>query len=108
MNAFPTSETIKLDFPLQLADRIVEEVTIKRPNMRIISKHLVSGHKDVSGEMRLIGTLCGLRMEEMKEMDSGDYFHLQDILNRFQQRASKLRTNSRDSVSTLPNDALES
>ena len=76
-------ETIVLDFPVQLADRVLEEVTMKRPNMKILKKYQVKGDKDVDGEMKLFCALTGLRMEELEELDAADYARLQEIYVRF-------------------------
>lgn len=75
--------TIKLEFPIQLADRTLEEVTLRRPTMLDLRKHPVSGPGDIEGEMKQIGALCGLRLEEMDMMDSADYGRLQDAYIRF-------------------------
>ena len=77
------SETIKLEIPIQLADRTLEEVTMRRPTMLDVRKNPVKGYGDVEGEMKQIGALCDLRLEEMDLMDAADYGRLQDIYLRF-------------------------
>jgi hypothetical protein len=77
------SETIKLEIPIQLADRLLEEVTMRRPAMSDLRKHPVKGPGDIEGEMKQIGALCGLRLEEMDQMDAADYGRLQDAYLRF-------------------------
>ncbi len=77
------TETIKLEFPIQLADRLLEEVTMRRPTMLDLRKHPVSGPGDIGGEMKQLGALCDLRVEEMDLMDAADYGRLQDIYIRF-------------------------
>ena len=76
-------ETIKLKFPKQLADRMLEEVTIRRPIMADLRKYPVKGPGDIEGEMRQLGALCGLTLEEMDLLDSFDYGRLQEAYVRF-------------------------
>ena len=83
------SEVIKLEYPIQLADRELTEVAMRRPTMADLRKHTLKGSADVEGEMKLFGVLCGLRLEEMDLMDSADYGRLQDTYVRF--RASTER-----------------
>lgn len=77
------SATIKLEFPIGLADRTLEEVTMRRPAMSDLRKHPVKGPGDIEGEMKQIGALCGLRLEEIDLMDAADYGRLQDAYVRF-------------------------
>lgn len=83
MTLKPREEVIQLDFPVQLADRLLESVTIKRPTMGVLKKHQIKGERDVEGEMKLFCALTGLRMEELEELDSADYGRLQDAYVRF-------------------------
>lgn len=83
------SETIKLEFPIQLADRILEEVTMRRPTMIDLRKNPVKGPGDIEGEMKQIGALCGLRLEEIDLMDAADYGRLQDAYIRFRTPAER-------------------
>ena len=76
-------ETIILDYPVQLADRVLETVTIKRPSMKVIKQYPIKGSQDIDGEMKLMCALTCLRMEEMEEIDAADYARLQDIYVRF-------------------------
>jgi hypothetical protein len=59
------SETITLDYPVQLADKLLTEVTMRRPTMKDLRLNPVKGESDLAGEMKLLGSLCGLRMEEI-------------------------------------------
>lgn len=79
----PRSETIVLEFPVQLADRTLTEVTMRRPTMKDLRQHRVKGPDDVDGEFRQFAALCGLRPEEMEGMDAADYSRLQDLYVRF-------------------------
>ncbi|MDR2054349.1 MAG: phage tail assembly protein [Desulfovibrio sp.] len=77
------SETIRLDYPAQLADKLLTEVTIRRPVMKDLRLNPVKSGEDLVGEMKLIGALCGLRLEEIEQLDSADYGRLTDIFVRF-------------------------
>jgi hypothetical protein len=77
------SETITLEYPIQLADRLVTEVTIRRQTMKDLRLNPVKGSEDLTGEMKLIGVLCGLRLEEIDGMDAADYGRLIDAFQRF-------------------------
>lgn len=83
MSLKPREETFTLEYPVQLADRLLEEVTIKRPTMGILKKHQIKDAADVDGEMRQFCVLTGLRMEELEGLDAADYAHLQEIYVRF-------------------------
>ena len=83
------SETVILDFPVQLADRRLEEVTIRRPTMADLRKYPLKGPGDIEGEMKQIGALCELRLEEMDMIDSADYTRLQDAYVRFRTPAER-------------------
>ena len=97
--------TIVLDFPVQLADRQLTEVTIRRPVMRDLRLNPVKGADDLTGEMKLLGSLCGLRMEEIEQMDMADYRRLTDAFGRFQSPPERGSDSARDAVS-VPADAL--
>ena len=77
------SEIIKLEFPIQLADRVLEEVIMRRPTMADLRKHPISSSGDIEGEMKQMAALCNLRMEELDFMDAADYTRLQDAYVRF-------------------------
>lgn len=79
----PREEIIVLDYPIQLADRLLEQVTMKRPTMKVLRVHRIKGDQDVDGEMKLFGALTGLRMEELEELDAADYARLQETYVRF-------------------------
>lgn len=101
------SETIKLEFPIQLADRTLEEVTIRRPTMLDLRKHPVKGIGDIAGEMKQMCALTGLRLEEMDMMDAADYFRLQEVYLQFRAPADR-RGNSISDLIADQTDALES
>jgi hypothetical protein len=105
MEEVKRSETITLDYPAQLADRLLTEVTMRRPLMKDVRRFRVKGPEDVEGEIRQLAHLCGLRQEEMEEMDAADYSRLQDLYVRFR-TPSERRRHTGDSAGSLPHDPL--
>lgn len=81
------TKTITLDFPVQLADRKLSEVTIRRPIMRDMLKHKLDQASGLTGEMALIADLSGLVREELELFDTYDYEKLQAQLLRFRESA---------------------
>lgn len=69
--------TIALDWPVQLADRKLDSVTMRRPTMGDLIDHPVRDGSDFIGEIRLFATLCGLHEDDLRMMDSEDYLKLQ-------------------------------
>ncbi len=77
------NQTLKLKYPIQAADRTIEEVTMRRPLVADLRKYPISGPGDFNGEARQMAALCGLRLEDFDRMDAGDYGRLQDIYISF-------------------------
>lgn len=71
------SVTIPLDYPLQLADRRLDGITMRRPTMGDLIDNPVRDGSDFIGEIRLFATLCGLHEDDLRMMDSEDYLKLQ-------------------------------
>lgn len=71
------SVKITLEFPVQLADRVLDSVTFRRPTLGDLMDCPISGESDVAGEVRLLSRLCGLNIEDMRAMDAADYSKLQ-------------------------------
>lgn len=70
--------TITLEYPVQLADKMLEAVTMRRPTMGDVLDNPVKGELDFAGEMQLYATLCDLRTEDMRGLDPLDYQKLQE------------------------------
>lgn len=87
MNA--KTATVTLNYPVQLADRLLMTVTIRRPVVGDILDHPINGDKDIAGEMQFLGALCGLPLEDMRGLDAEDYGRLQDQLLRFRRAAEQ-------------------
>lgn len=77
------SAVVPLNYPVQLADRQLTEVTMRRPNMGDLLDHEPKAPDDVASELELIGILCGLIPSEMRLLDATDYARLQDQYVRF-------------------------
>lgn len=74
---------IELDFPVQLADRVLDKVTMRRPKMKDMLKHKIDLDMKVQDAANLIGDLCGLVPDEMEELDCNDFDKLQKQLLAF-------------------------
>lgn len=90
---------IKLDYPVQLADRLLTEVIMRRPTVGDLLDHPVRKDSSLADEVRMICTLTGLVEEDMRLMDAADYDKLQDQLALF-------RGLSREELDTLKSVAL--
>lgn len=75
--------TIKLDYPVQLADRKLTEVIMRRPVMRDMLKHNINADMTLKDSVNLIADLCGLLPEDMECMDTCDFERLQNQLLSF-------------------------
>lgn len=73
----PKTATIKLDYPVQLADRELAEVTMHRPSMGEIIDNPVRDALDMAGELKLYAALCELPEEDLRRLDSEDYARVQ-------------------------------
>ena len=74
---------ISLDFPVQLADRLLDKVEIRRPKMRDMVKHNIGLDMSMEDSVNLIADLCGLVPPEIEEMDTCDFEKLQNQLLSF-------------------------
>ena len=74
---------IKLAYPVTLADRQLDSVTMRRPTLGDILDHEPKRVEDVKEEVILIGLLCGLKEPEMRLLDTTDYARLQKQYVRF-------------------------
>lgn len=74
---------IKLDYPVQLPDRTLFEVNMRRMVVQDMLQCPISGPQDMEGEVALLARLCDLVPEELNFMDMADYGKLQDALVNF-------------------------
>lgn len=70
---------IVLDFPVQLADRKLEKVVMRRPKMKDMLKYDFAT-LSLAESIKLIASLCGLVPEEVEELDSSDF---EELMNQF-------------------------
>ena len=61
-----TSVTVALLFPVQLADRRLTEVTVRRPVMRDLLRHPLGQESGAAEDMAFMGELTGLPLEEQE------------------------------------------
>ena len=69
--------TIPLEFPVELADRKLDAVSIRRPIMGDLEDFPVSVSTGLKEEMALVAHLCNLHAEDLRRMDAEDYGKLQ-------------------------------
>lgn len=69
--------TIALDWPVQLADRKLDTVCMRRPTMGDLIDNPVRDGLDYLGEIRLFAALSGLHEDDLRAMDAEDYLKLQ-------------------------------
>lgn len=74
---------IKLDFPVQLADRSLETISMRRPTIGDILKHKIGANSGLKKDIAFYADLCGLVPDEMERLDSVDYDKIQTQFFRF-------------------------
>ena len=99
-NPHTQKATIKLDYPVQLADRLLTEVIMRRPNVGDLLDHPVRKDSSLADEARMLCSLTGLVEEDMRLIDAADYDKLQDQLALF-------RGLSREELAQIKSAALK-
>lgn len=74
---------IKLDYPVQLPDRALAQVSMRRMLVRDMLQCPIKNQQDMEGEVALLALLCDLVPEELQALDMADYGKLQDALITF-------------------------
>lgn len=75
---------ITLDFPVQLADRKLEKVVMRRPSIGDLLKHNINGENyQLKDDIAFYSDLCGLIPDDMEMLDFMDYEKIQDQFFRF-------------------------
>lgn len=69
--------SIKLRHPVQLADRLMDKVVMRRPTVGDIIDHPIRDGSDLAGESALYAHLCGLNHEDFRALDAEDYQEIQ-------------------------------
>lgn len=77
------SATITLNYPVKFADGLRSELTMRRPNLGDLLDYEPRVNSDIESEATLLGVLCGLKLQEIRMVDSVDYARLQDQYMRF-------------------------
>lgn len=68
---------IRLDCPVQLADRQLSEVTMRRPTVGDLLDYPIRDVQDMAGELRLYACLCNIHEDDMRKVDMEDYAKIQ-------------------------------
>lgn len=74
---------VKLGYPVQLADRLLAEIIIRRPSMGDLLDYPVGPETGLPEELALMAHLCGLHADDLRALDAEDYGRLQEQLLRF-------------------------
>ena len=74
---------INLDFPVQLADRELTQVTMRRVTIKDMITHHMETGSGLAEEMELLCDLTGLNPSELERLDLVDYEKLQQQLLNF-------------------------
>jgi len=76
-------ETITLKYPLNLADGMLSNISIRRPDLGDLLDCPVKDASDIKGEAVLLARLCGMNMEDFRKLDLEDYLQVQKSYLRF-------------------------
>lgn len=74
---------VKLNYPVQLPDKVLSEVTIRRPLVRDMIKHQMRAEMTLKESVNLLADLCDLNPEDMELLDTSDYENLMDAFLSF-------------------------
>lgn len=74
---------ITLEFPVQLADRKLEKLTMRRPTVRDWLKYDLKDDFSFKDSVGLLADLCGLVPDELEMLDFYDFEKLQAQLLSF-------------------------
>ena len=81
---------VTLACPLHLDDRIVTEVTIRRPkvrDLRALEKAREPGFTELDQGIAMAAALCDLPLAAMDEMDASDFATISEVLGGFLPKA---------------------
>lgn len=75
---------IRMDFPVQLADRVLDKVIMRRPTVGLLLKHNINGSNyNIRDDIGFYAELCGLVPDEIEQLDFTDYEKIQEQFFRF-------------------------
>jgi hypothetical protein len=80
------SARVKLACPLKIGDKIVTEVTIRRPkvrDLRAMEKAREPGSTELDQSIAMTAALCDLPVDAMDEMDAADFASISEVLSGF-------------------------
>ena len=77
---------LKLVRPIRVEERMITEVTIRRPkvrDLRAMEKLREPGSTELDQGIAMAAALCDLPMEAMDEMDAADFAAISEVLGCF-------------------------
>lgn len=74
------TKTITLKHPVQLPDRQLTEVTMRRMTVGDLMDCPIRDAGDFGGEIKLVARLTGLSVEDVRAIDAADYTDVQKTL----------------------------
>lgn len=81
------TKTVVLEFPVQLPDRMLTEVRLRRVTLGDMIEcplpQQVGETVNLLPMARLLGRLTGLSLEDVRQIDAADFTKLVDEVNRF-------------------------
>ena len=81
---------VKLSHPIEVGNRTIAEVTIRRPkvrDLRAMEKAREPGVSEIDQGVAMAATLCDLPLEAMDEMDAADFAAISEALGGFLPKA---------------------
>lgn len=81
---------VKLVRPFKVKERMVTEVTIRRPkvrDLRALEKIREPGATELDQGIAMAATLCDLPPDAMDEMDAADFVSISEVLGGFLPKA---------------------
>lgn len=99
------SAVIVLDYPAQLGDRELAEITMRRPSLDDEIRFVPTAReirKQLEEEAVYFARLCGLTLEEIKKLDMADYEKVQAQYLLFRGKATVDSGSENDGSGTQP------
>ena len=75
--------TVRLEHPVQLADRLLTEVILRRMTVGDMIDIPIPQTGDVAAMTRMIARLANLSPEDIRELDVSDFIKVNEEVNRF-------------------------
>ena len=77
---------VKLSHPLKAGDKIIAEVTIRRPkvrDLRALERAREPGMDQMEQSIAMAAALCDLPVETMDDMDAADFAAISEVITSF-------------------------